>query len=71
MRRSLNSSKYWTLITDVVLSTVLYYTTKYLAPELAADVKWVIAAYQPVVMMVIKGIYEEDTAKTLAGTDVA
>ena len=66
MQRSFKSAKYWAAVTDVVLSTVLYFSAKYLAPELAADVKWVIVAYQPIFAMVIKGIYEEDKAKLLA-----
>ena len=61
------SRKFWTGILDLIFSTVLFFTAKYLAPEFADDVKFMIAALQPVFLMIIAGIAWEDAAEKRAG----
>lgn len=61
----LRSRKFWLAIVDVVLSTVLYFAGKYAGAALD-DIKFLIAAYQPVIGLVIVGITVEDTAKAQA-----
>ena len=52
-------------IVDVVISTVLYFGGKYAGAHVD-DIKFLVAAFQPVVIMVIAGITVEDTAKQQA-----
>ena len=40
--------EFWTVVVDLVVSAGLYFGAKYLAPEAFDDLKWVIAALQPV-----------------------
>jgi len=68
MNRLLHSSKFWTAITDVVISLALYFIGKYV-PGAADDVKTVIVAVQPVFALVIAGIFIEDAAAKRAGND--
>jgi ABC-type Na+ efflux pump permease subunit len=70
MQRLLKSAKFWTAIIDVVISLILYFTGKYLAPTIAEDIKIVIAAIQPVFLMVIGGIAYEDGQAKRAGNGV-
>ena len=71
MKRLLNSAKFWTAIVDLVLSLVIYFVVKYAAPAAAEDVKFVIAAVQPVFGLVIAGIFIEDAAAKRAGNFTA
>lgn len=66
MDRLLKSRKFWLAILDVVVSTVTYFVTKYVAPEIGNDVLWLIGAWQPVIVMVIAGIAIEDAAEKAA-----
>ena len=68
MTRLLHSSKFWTAMTDVVISLVLYFVGKYV-PGAADDINFVIGAIQPVFLMVIAGIFAEDAAAKRAGLD--
>jgi len=52
----------------MVISLVLYFGAKYLAPEIADDMKFVIAAIQPVFIALIAGIAAEDAAAKRNGT---
>ena len=61
------SRKFWRAILDLLVSLTLFFTAKYLAPEFAEDVKFVIAAIQPVFIMLIAGIAWEDAAAKRAG----
>ena len=63
MQRLLNSAKFWTAIVDLLASLIIYFAAKYAAPAVADDVIYFIAAMQPVFLLIIKGIYEEDKAK--------
>lgn len=63
MASLLKSRKFWLAILDIVISTATYFITKYVAPEVAEDILWLIAAWQPVVIMLIAGIAIEDKRK--------
>jgi hypothetical protein len=56
------SRKFWITVTDLVVSTVAYFVTKYVAPQTGNDVLWLIGAWQPVVIALITGIAVEDAA---------
>lgn len=60
MQRLLNSAKFWTAIIDLVVSLILYFVGKYAAAGAFEDVKFVIAALQPVFLMLIGSIAYED-----------
>ena len=64
----LRSRKFLLLCLDTVLSMALFFVGKYATPELAEDVKFVIAAYQPVFVAIIVAISVEDAAAKRAGT---
>jgi len=65
--RLFKDSKFWLLVLDTIISLTLYFTAKYLAPELADDVKFLIAALQPVFVAIILAILGEDAAMLRAG----
>jgi len=48
---------------DTVISLVLYFAARYLAPDIVGDIKFVIAALQPVVVVLINSIAKEDAAR--------
>ena len=50
-------------VVDVVASLILYFTAKYLAPSIVADIKFLIVVLQPVIMVMINGIAKEDAAR--------
>ena len=56
------SRKFWLMIADVVVSLSTYFISKYVNPEAAKDVLFVISILQPVVIAVIIGIAVEDAA---------
>ena len=58
----LRSRKFLLLCLDTIISLVLFFVTKYAAPGLAEDIKFVIAAYQPVFVAIIVAIAVEDAA---------
>lgn len=58
----IRSRKFWLMILDVVISTVTFFVTKYASPELAEDIIWLIAAWQPVFVAIIIAIAQEDAA---------
>jgi len=64
----LRSRKFLLLCLDTVISLVLFFVSKYAAPELAEDIKFVIAAYQPVFVSLIVAISVEDAAAKRAGS---
>jgi hypothetical protein len=61
MKRLWYSAKFWLLVLDVIVSTIIYFVAKY-AGAAIEDVKFVITAYQPIVALVIIGIFGEDIA---------
>ena len=62
MSSLLKSRKFWLMILDVVISTITYFVTAYVAPENAEQIIWVIGAWQPVIVALIVGIAVEDAA---------
>lgn len=62
MNGLLHSRKFWIAVLDVAISTVTYFVTKLVAPEIGDSVLFVIGAWQPVIVMVIYGITAEDVA---------
>jgi hypothetical protein len=56
------------MVLDVVISTVTYFVTAYVAPEIAEQIIWVIGAWQPVIVALIVGIAIEDAAVKGAST---
>ena len=61
------SRKFWVAIFDLAVSFILYFVGKYAAPVLADDVTFIIAAIQPVFLLVIGGIAYEDGQAKQAG----
>lgn len=57
------SRKFWLMVLDVVISTATFFLTKYVSPDLAENILWLIGAWQPVVISVIVGIAVEDAAE--------
>ena len=53
------SRRFWLALFDVVLSSALYFGAKYLGATAFEDVKFIIVAYQPVILLVI-GAYTVD-----------
>lgn len=66
-----HSRKFWLLYADVVGSLVLYFAVKYAAPSVADDVKFVIAALQPVFLVLIGAIVAEDNSERDAQARIA
>lgn len=60
MNGLLQSRKFWITVTDVLMSTITYFAVKYGDPSLADDIKFIIAAWQPVILALIAGIAIED-----------
>ena len=56
----LKSRKFLVLLLDTVVSLVLYFSAKYLAAGAVEDIKTVILALQPVVLVLIGAIAYED-----------
>ena len=52
----LQSRKFWLMVVNVVVSLITYFVTKYVNPEAAKDVLFLIGALQPVVIAVIASI---------------
>jgi len=63
MSALLHSRKFWLMVLDVVVSTATFFITKYVNPELAESIIWLIGAWQPVIIAVIIGIAVEDAAE--------
>lgn len=61
----LYSRKFLIMVLDVLISLVLFFVTKYAEPSLVEDIKFVIAALQPVVLVLIASIAHEDAAASL------
>jgi len=58
----LKSRKFWLMVLDTVVSAVLFFSVKYAAAS-AEDIKFLVAALQPVFVAVIGGIAYEDAHK--------
>lgn len=51
-----SSRKFYIMVVDVVVSLVTYFTGKYLNPESAKDILFLIGALQPIVLLVVGSI---------------
>jgi len=56
------SRKFWIMVFDIVVSTTTYFLTAYAAPDVAKNILWVIATWQPIIIAVIVSIAAEDVA---------
>ncbi len=70
LKALLQSRKFWVLILDTVVSLITYFSTKYLAPAAVDDVKMLIAALQPIALMLIVSIAYEDGQNVKAGAAI-
>lgn len=61
------SRKFWLTILDLFISLVMFFGAKYLSASLFEDIKFVIAAIQPVFVTIIVAIAVEDSANAKAG----
>jgi hypothetical protein len=59
MQSIFKSRKFWLMIVDVAVSLLTYFTGRYLNPEFAKDILFLIGALQPVVLLVIGSIAAE------------
>jgi hypothetical protein len=59
----LHSRKFWLMVLDLLISLLTYFVTKYVNPEAGKDVLYVVAALQPVFIVIIGAIAYEDVAK--------
>ena len=58
------SRKFLIFLSDLFFSTLLYFVGKYAVPSVAEDVSFLIAAFQPGVLILIAAIaYEDGQAK--------
>lgn len=63
----LQSRKFWLMVLDVLISTATYFVTKYVSPELAEQIIWLIVTWQPVIVALILGIAIEDAGAKASG----
>ena len=61
------SRKFLTMVLDVVISLVTYFVTRFIAPDFAKDILFVLGALQPVLLAVIVMWGIEDAAAKRAG----
>lgn len=66
----LHSRKFMVFMFDFVVSFMLYFIGKYGSESLLADIKFLIAAIQPGVLMLIYAIAKEDAAEKAKTTVV-
>lgn len=67
----IKSRKFWTLMMDLVISLILYFGGKYMAPSVMEDVRFFIGAMQPVFLFLIAAIAYEDGQESKAMALVA
>ena len=59
--------KFLTALVDVLISTALFFVGKYGAPALFDDLKFLIGAYQSIVILLIAGYFQADAASINKG----
>jgi hypothetical protein len=57
------------MMVDLIVSTATYFISKYINPATGQDILWLIASWQPVILMVINSIAKEDVADKLAASN--
>ena len=60
MKTLWKSRKFKAVVLDVATSLALYFSARFLAPEIVGDIKFVIGAIQPVIGLYIWGVAYED-----------
>lgn len=60
------SKEFWIAVVDVVVGLLVYFLTKYLAPELADDALFVIGMLQPLVLALIAYFFADRLAERIA-----
>ena len=58
-----NSRRFLVMMADIVSSMILYFSVKYIAPDIVDDIKFIIVTVQPAVLMLIYTIAKEDAAE--------
>ena len=59
----LTSRRFWLTVADVIVSTVVYFVGQHGTPALAADIKWLVVSWQPVVVLLIVAYTVDDTTQ--------
>ena len=59
-------AKFLTGLMDAVVSLILYFGSRY-APMAAEDIKFAVAAIQPIFLLLIVGFFQRDQASFRAG----
>ena len=59
--------KFWTGVLDALIVCALYFAGKYGAPGLLDDMKLVIGAIQPIFLMIIVGMFQEQQTAIALG----
>jgi len=67
MSRLWKSAKFWLLVLDVTISTVSFFLTLFMRPDDVVKVMGLIGLWQPVFVMMIRAIADEDVASKQAG----
>lgn len=63
----LRSRKFWLLVLDVVISSILFFGGKHLGESAFEDIKFLVGVLQPVFVFIIAAIAYEDGAAKRAG----
>ena len=66
----LQSRKFWIMAVNVVVSVATYFVTKYVNPEAAKDVLFLIGSMQPVIIAVVASITVQNVEHIKADTRV-
>ena len=67
----LQSRKFWIMTVDVVVSIVTYFVTKYFSPDAGKDVLFLIGALQPIVLLVVNSITQQNMEYIKAASQAA
>jgi hypothetical protein len=62
----LKSRRFWTMMVDVLVSTVTYVISLYSTPQVQEIAKFMIVTYQPVAIFLIGAYTVDDTASNVA-----
>lgn len=62
-RDLLQSRRFWLMVIDLIISLVLYFTGKYATPQANDDIRFLIAAIQPVFLTIITAITVQSIAE--------
>ena len=61
------SRKFWYMVLDTVVSGVLYFGAQHFGPQALEDIKFLIGALQPVIIVLIASVAYEDGQEKRAG----